>query len=216
MKFFFLSVILSGMVISLHSQQLNDSASYNSGIVMIRDARTANDYKQAAAYFETLSSKNPSHWLSSYYAALSYIQASHQVTGDKERDAMLDKAQPHIDRAGKLNPGESEIMVIQAFLYQSRIQVNPQFRGMSYSSKAEASLKKATEANNKNPRAWSLMGYNFYYTPALFGGGPEKALPFFLKANDKFQTFKPLFPFYPRWGEKENKQMIAECKKSVK
>ncbi len=68
---------------------------------------------------------------------------------------------------------------------------------MTYSSKAEASLKKATEINDKNPRAWSLLGYNLFYTPALFGGGAEKALPLFVKARDKFRSFRPLMPFYP-------------------
>ncbi len=174
--------MLNGMFISIHSQQLADSAVYNSGIIMIRNAKTANDFKQAAAYFEDLSAHNPSHWLSLYYAALCYIQASHKVEEDKERDGMLDKAQPLIDKAGKKNPKEPEIFVLQAFLYQSRIQVNPQLRGMTYSSKAEASLKKATEADDKNPRAWSLLGYNLFYTPALFGGGPEKALPLIRKS----------------------------------
>ncbi len=46
-----------------------------------------------------------------------------------QRDAMLDKAQPLIDKALKKNPKESEMMVLQAFLYQSRIQVNPPMRG---------------------------------------------------------------------------------------
>ena len=215
-KLFFLLLIVNGMIFSVHSQQLADSAAYNTGIILIANAKTANDFIKAAAYFEDLSAHNPSHWLSPYYAALCYIQASHKVEEDKERDAMLDKAQPLIDRAGKKNPKEPEILVLQAFLYQSRIQVNPQFRGMTYSSKAEASLKKATEADDKNPRAWSLWGYNLYFTPALFGGGPEKALPLFEKARDKFRAFKPLLPFYPRWGEPENMHMIAECRKEGK
>jgi hypothetical protein len=215
-KIFILIIIMNGMYISIHSQQLTDSAVYNSGIMMIRNAKTANDFKVASAYFEDLAANNPSHWLSPYYAALCYIQASHKVEEDKERDALLDKAQPLIDKAGKKKPNEPEILVLQAFLYQSRIQVNPQLRGMTYSSKAETSLKKATAADDKNPRAWSLLGYNLYFTPALFGGGPEKALPLFEKARDKFRTFKPEMPFYPRWGEPENQHMIAECKNSVK
>jgi tetratricopeptide (TPR) repeat protein len=215
-KIFILFFMMNGMFISVQSQQLADSAAYNSGIIMIGKAKTANDFKLAATYFENLSVQNPSHWLSLYYAALCYIQASHKVTEDKERDGMLDKAQPLIDKAGKINPKEPEIFVLQAFLYQSRIQVNPKFRGMTYSSKAEESLKKATVADDKNPRAWSLLGYNLYFTPALFGGGPEKALPMFEKARDKFRAFKPLMPFYPRWGEPENLHMIAECKNSVK
>ena len=183
---------------------------------MIRNSKTARDYKQAAAYFENLSANNPSHWLSSYYAALSYIHASHHAEEDKDKDAMLDKAQPLIEKALQNHPDESEMLVLQAFLYQSRIEVNPKMRGMSYSSKAESSLKKAAEINDKNPRAWSLLGYNLFYTPALFGGGHEKALPLFLKARDKFKVFTPLMPFYPHWGETENQEMIAECRKSVK
>jgi tetratricopeptide (TPR) repeat protein len=215
-KIFFLFTILNGIFISIHAQQLADSAVYNSGILMIRNCKTANDFKKAAAYFEDLSAHNPNHWLSLYYAALCYIQASHKVEENKERDGMLDKAQSLIDKAGKINPKEPEVFVLQAFLYQSRIEVNPKFRGMSYSSKAEESLKKATDTDEKNPRAWSLLGYNLFFTPALFGGGPEKALPMFEKARDKFHTFKPLMPFYPRWGEPENLHMIAECRKSVK
>jgi tetratricopeptide (TPR) repeat protein len=215
-KILILLVIMNGIYISVHAQQAADSAVYNNGIIMIRNAKTANDFKQAATYFEDVSERNPSHWLSPYYAALCYIQASHKLEEDKERDAVLDKAQPLIDRAGKINPKEPEIMVLQAFLYQSRIQVNPQLRGMSYSSKAETSLKKAIAVDDKNPRAWSLLGYNTFFTPTLFGGGHEKALPLFEKARDKYKTFKPLMSFFPRWGEQENLDMIAECRKSVK
>jgi tetratricopeptide (TPR) repeat protein len=211
-----LIILLNGIFISVYPQQPADSVMYNSGIIMIRNAKTAVDFKQAATYFESISEHNPSHWLSLYYSALCYIQASHRLEESSQRDAALDKAQPLIDRASKKNPKESEIMVLQAFLYQSRIQVNPPLRGMTYSSKAEASLKKATAADDKNPRAWSLLGYNMFYTPALFGGGPDKALPLFEKAREKYRTFRPLMPFYPQWGEPENLNMISECRKKEK
>jgi hypothetical protein len=215
-KIFILCILFNGMIISMHGQQLADSAMYNSGILMIRHANTASDFKKAATFFEDISAHNPSHWLSLYYSALCYIQASHRLEEAGERDAILDKAQPLIDKASKKNPKEPEIMILQGFLYQSRIQVNPPVRGMTYSSKAETSLKKATAADDKNPRAWSLLGYNLFFTPALFGGGPEKALPFFEKARDKYHIFKPLMPFYPQWGESENLHMISECKANVK
>ncbi len=205
--------LMNGIFISVLSQQLSDSAIYNTGIYILRNSKTATDYKQAADYFEDLSVRNPSHWVSLYYAALSYIHASHLVKEDKDKDGMLDQAQQLIDKAFENNPDESEMLALQAFLYQSRIEVNPKMRGMTYSSKAETSLKRATEVNDKNPRAWSLLGYNLYYTPAFFGGGAEKALPFFLKARDKYKEFKPRLPFYPHWGESENQQMIAECRK---
>jgi len=197
-------------------QVMSDSSFYYQGIRMIAQAKTAGDYKMAASYFEDFGGRKPVQWLELYYAALSYIHASFKTETDKTKDELMDKAQPLIDRAFSLKPEEPELMVLQAFLYQSRMQINPVMRGLTYSMKADASLKKAAEADAGNPRAWSLMGYNIFYTPAAFGGGPHKALPYFLKARDKYLSFSPALPFMPKWGEPENQEMIAECKKSIK
>jgi tetratricopeptide (TPR) repeat protein len=191
-----------------------DSAAYATGLEMIARSRTESDYTQAAAYFERISGKEIP-WLNRYYTALCYIQASYKAATDKQKDALLDKAQPLIDKALQLNPKEPELFVLQAFLYQSRIQVNPPMRGMSYSNKADASLKKAVAVDDSNPRAWSLMAYNVYHTPAAFGGGPQKALPMFQKAEGKFAAFRTAGPFLPDWGQPENRKMIAECKKAL-
>jgi tetratricopeptide (TPR) repeat protein len=191
-----------------------DSAAFADGLHRIAGARTEKDYVDAAAYFERLPEADLP-WLNKYYAALCYIQASYKAAADKQKDALLDKAQPLIDKAFQLNPKEAELFILQAFLYQSRIQVNPTMRGMSYSSKADASLKKATAIDDANPRAWSLMGYNVFHTPAAFGGGPQKALPVFQKAAAKFAAFKPMNPWMPTWGEPENRNMVAECRKAI-
>ena len=217
MRILFLLFILTGLLSrNAKGQELSDSSFYNPGIRLIRLAKTAEDYNAAASYFENLTVHKPGQWLALYYTALCYIQASYKVVSDNAKDELMDKAQPCIDHAFRLKPEEPELGVLQAFLYQSRIQINPEMRGMSYSMKADACLKKAAAAEDGNPRAWSLMGYNIYHTPAIFGGGAEKALPLFLKAKDKYQTFRPLLPFMPEWGEPENQQMIAECRKSLK
>jgi hypothetical protein len=210
-------IILTGFISrNAKGQELSDSSFYNPGIRLIRQAKTAEDYNSAAAYFENLTVQKPDQWLGFYYTALCYIHASYKVGSDKEKDELMNKAQPCIDNGFRLRPEEPELIVLQAFLYQSRIQINPEMRGMSYSIKADACLKRAAAEEDGNPRAWSLMGYNIYHTPAIFGGGAEKALPLFLKAKDKYQTFRPLLPFMPVWGEPENQQMIAECRKSLK
>lgn len=196
------------------TQALKDTNLFDPGIRMIQQAVTAGDYKMAAAYFEKLDAPGSEKWLGQYYAALCYIHESYKTGGNKAKDGLLDKAQLRIDSAYRLKPDDPELLVLQAFLHQSRIQINPEFRGASYSMKADASLKKAAALDENNPRVWSLMGYNIFHTPALFGGGPEKALPLFLKARDKFLTFKPVLPYMPHWGEKENQQMIEECKKA--
>jgi hypothetical protein len=217
MRVLLLFMIITGFFSpDARGQELSDSSFYSPGIRMIRLAKTAEDYNAAAAYFMDLTAHKSGQWLGYYYTALCYIQASYKTGSDKGKDAVMDKAQPCIDNAFKLRPEEAELWVLQAFLYQSRIQINPEMRGMSYSMKADACLKKATAADEGNPRAWSLMGYNMYHTPALFGGGAQKALPLFLKAREKFRVFKPIMPFLPEWGEPENQNMIAECRKSLK
>lgn len=215
MKYLY-SLLIAGTLFmtDLSAQSEEDSASYSPGIRLLENAVTLEDYMQAARYFEQLAAQYPGHWLAMYYAGLSYIQASYKAEGDKLKDGIMDKVQPLIDKAFQLKPGEPENHVLQAFLYQSRMQVNPEFRGMSYSQKADASLKKAAAADPGNPRAYSLMGYNLYYTPAVFGGGAKNALPLFLKAKEKFTAFVPDLPFSPVWGEAENLQMIKECNKS--
>ncbi|HJZ41447.1 MAG TPA: hypothetical protein VJ203_13860 [Bacteroidales bacterium] len=217
MKYLY-SLLLSGMffLTGLSAQSGEDSTGYNPGIRMFEKAVSTDDYIQAALYFEQLAEQYPGHWLVMYYAGLCYIQASYKAQGDKLKDEIMDKVQPLIDKAFRLKPGEPEIHVLQAFLYQSRMQVNPEFRGMSYSQKADASLKKVAAADPNNPRAYSLMGYNIYYTPAIFGGGAKNALPLFLKAREKFLAFVPELPFMPVWGGRENQEMINACYKTAK
>jgi tetratricopeptide (TPR) repeat protein len=209
----FLTGILLGWVCmtGIWAQSSVDLADYQAGISKIATARISEDYLEAARFFEQLATRYPGQWIVHYYAGLSYIHASRQAHDDQTRDALLDRVQPLIDKAFKLHPGEPEIHVLQAFLYQSRIQVNPELRGLTYSQKADASLKKAVAQDPDNPRAYLLKGYNVYFTPALFGGGAKNALPHFLKARDKYLHFRPSLPYYPDWGEAETHQMIKTC-----
>jgi len=200
----------------MHAQSLNDSALYNPGIYLIESSATLNDYKNAAGYFEQMASQYPEQWLAWYYTGLCYIRASDKEEEVTSKDKLLDRAQPFIDSAFTLNPAEPELHVLQAFLYQTRIQVSPVSRGLSFSKKADVSLKKAIAGDPDNPRAWSLIAYNVFYTPVPFGGGPKKALPLFIKAKEKFTTYKTYLPFMPRWGESENQQMIIDCRKTIK
>jgi tetratricopeptide (TPR) repeat protein len=216
-----MKILVTGLLFKLlfisyvMAQSPEDSAAYNPGISLIGKAKTEGDYISAAKYFEQLAARKPDQWVALYYAGLSYIHASNQAPKDETKDALLDKAQPILDKAFRLKPGDPELLVLQAFLYQSRIQVNPEFRGLTYSQKAETSLKKALVKDPGNPRAYTLMGYNVYFTPALFGGGPKNALPHFLKAREKYRAFKPFLPFYPDWGESENDRMIRECQQAI-
>lgn len=210
-KHFISILVLVFTAANLFSQSESDSGLYNKGLFLLDKSRTAEDYVATAGYFEKLSAGNPSHWLADYYAALAYILAGQRQTDNKKRDAMLDKAQPFIDKSFARRNGEPELYVLQAFLYQVRLQADPQGRSISLSQKAETSLKKAIEADSTNPRAYFLMANNIYYTPPMFKGGPKNALPVFLKARDKFRNYKASLTFLPDWGQQQNEEMIKVC-----
>ena len=211
-------VLLVFAVIALNfspsfSQSEADSVMYHKGLILLNNAKTTENYLESAFYFETLSREFPTQWLVPYYAALSYILASREALVTKYRDDLLDKAQILVDKSFLLKPGEPELFVLHAFLYQVRLLTDPKNRAMNLSQKADGMLKKAISADSTNPRAYFLLANNTYYTPAVFKGGPKNALPVFLKARDKFRTHKPDLSFMPQWGEKENTEMIKLCSK---
>lgn len=201
-------ILVSG---TIHAQTETDSATYHKGLQLLNKAHTSAEFLQVAAYFDTLSKTLPDQWLVHYYSGLAYILAG-QISSDKKNtDRLLDIAQERVDKSFQLKPEEPEIYVLQAFLYQVRLQADPQSRAMSFAPKAEASLKKAIAADPGNPRAYFLMGNNIYYTPPFFKGGPKNALPVFLKAREKYKGFVADLSFMPDWGKLQNEEMIRAC-----
>ena len=215
-KLILVGFILAFLVPNAFSQAANDSSLYDAGLTILNGAKTTEQFLEAAFYFKQMTDQLPEQWLAYYYAGLAYLKASQTALDSKYKDDLIDKAQPMIDKAFAIRSGESELHALQAFLYQTRLQVNPEVRALNYSQKADASLKKAMAANPSNPRAYMLIGYNTYYTPVLFGGGPKKALPLFLKAREKYNVFKPELPYLPSWGATENQQMIRKCNQAPK
>jgi hypothetical protein len=210
-------IVLTSVLLFINTgaQTLIDSVVYNKGLCMIDSAKTVQDYKNAAGFFDTLSSQKPNDWLAPLYAGLSYVLASRTEADGKLKDELCDKAQVYIDSANTRHADTSESAALQAFLYQARIEVSPMERGLDYSLKADSEIKKAEANNADDPRPYFLYGMNVYYTPRIFGGGAEKALPLFEKAAEKFNDFVPKMPFMPHWGEQQNLDMIEKCKKET-
>ena len=91
-----------------------------------------------------------------------------------------------------------------------RISVDGQARWMKFGSAFEGAIAKAKEINPENPRAYMLKAQMVYYTPAQFGGEPEKACPEVQEANAKFTNFKPFLSFAPTWGADQMKGMVCK------
>ena len=185
-------------------------------IADFKKAKTIEQYQATANSFERISNIDKSKWLPSYYVAHVYIIMSFVEKDSDMRDKYLDKAQTFIDNCQKIVKNESEVYVLQGFLYQARISVSPMLRGMKYSAKASEALNKAIKINKDNPRAYYLLGQNLFHTPSMFGGGADAAYPYLTKAKAKYAIFKPKSDISPNWGEKATLKLLEYCNKEKK
>lgn len=180
------------------------------GIEKLYQCRTSAEYQESANYFERISLSEKDQWLPLYYASYACIQTSFMEQDGEKRDKILDKAQDFLDRAMKIAPNESELYVLQAFLYPSRIIVDPVGRGMDYMNKIYESLATAKSLNPDNPRIYFLEAVNTLNIPEAMGGGAEKAMPIFKLAKEKFSAFVPASPISPDWGKQANEAELQK------
>ncbi|MEN8203685.1 MAG: hypothetical protein ABFS28_13900 [Bacteroidota bacterium] len=179
-------------------------------IESLHKATEKEDYLSCASQFERVANAEKIRWLPYYYSAYSLIILSFEESNGAEKDLILDRAQEMLDRALELEPDESELHALQAFLYPSRILVDPMNRGMAYMEKIFVSLERAKSLNPENPRPWFLEGMNKLNLPPAMGGGAEVARPILEKADARFRAFTNEDPLWPDWGAEANQ---AELKK---
>ncbi len=175
-----------------------------------RAAQTTEELQNVANKFQTIGLAAEDQWLPYYYAAIAYVDMAFRSESSK-CDPLLDQAQENLDKAMKLTADEPENLILQGYLYQGRIQVNPMTRGRKYAGMAEECFQKAMAMDQNNPRVYFLMGMNKFNTPKAFGGGPDRAKPLFEKAEEKFASFVPENPLYPEWGKEINDTMLKKC-----
>ena len=216
MKTLLLLLLLPGCSVTLSMAEIiKDSTLYKTGVQLLNSAKTETQYLETAEYFLNIARTDSTCWLPYYYAGVCFNLASGENPNSIAKEEHIDRAEQELGKAVKLNPGETELVILQAFVLQARIQVNPAVRGMSYGPKAGSLLDEALKADPGNPRALMLKAYNIYYTPALLKGGPSNALPMFMDAKKMFASYVPDSEISPQWGEKETINMINVCEKEM-
>ena len=193
-------ILLSGVGFANEAYQKAMSQS----IEKLFQAKTIPEYVEVANQFERISQIEKAEWLPLYYASYAYIIISFQEAENTKKDQYLDQAQKYLDQAMAIEPNESELYMLQGFLYPSRINIDPMARGMLYMGKMNESLDKALALNPDNPRVYYLRATMTYHMPEAYGGGAAKALPLFQTAAEKFQIFKPKTELSPNWGKEMN------------
>jgi hypothetical protein len=171
-------------------------------VAQVMSTGDAAELQALAAKLERAAAVAPADWLPRYYQA--YALVISVFTGKDAgaaKDKTLDQAEAALAQARRLKGDETEVLTLQAFLYQARLGVDPQLRAQEYSAKAKAAVAQAKALNPANPRPYLVEANNVYYTPAAFGGGPAAAKPLYEAANARFATFRPAGPLAPAWGQ---------------
>ena len=167
--------------------------------------------KKAAPVIERIALGNPDAWIPNYYAArLALIE--HYIAGEEGCIPCIEKVDKYLTIAEKAD-NNSEVMTMRASYYQTMLGIYP-IRAPYYAPKASNSLEKAIAADPSNPRAHSLLGQNYYYTPAMFGGGPSKAAPHLAKAVELYEAEAAKTDrnyFLPTWGADRAKAMHGKA-----
>lgn len=185
-------------------------------IAQLFQSATITDYVDVANQFERISQMEKAEWLPLYYASYAYIMISFQESDNTKKDAYLDQAQKLLDKALAIDANESELHMLQGFLYPSRINIDPMARGMLYMEKMNTALNKALELNPDNPRVYYLRATMTYHMPPAYGGGAANALPFYKMADEKFKIFKPQTDLSPNWGKEANEAELKKASEELK
>ena len=83
-------------------------------------------------------------------------------------------------------------------------------RWQKYGALFEQHLTRAARLDPGNPRVDYLKAANIFHTPESFGGGKEKARPYFESALKKFESFKSPNRYSPAWGKTESEYFLGQ------
>ncbi|MFD1874962.1 hypothetical protein [Hymenobacter bucti] len=180
-------------------------------ITQVMHTGDAAELKTLAAKLERAAAVAPADWLPRYYQAYALLISvfQSQENGDA-KDQLLDQAEAALAQARRLKGDESELLTLQAYVYQARLGVSPMLRSMKYSRMVTEAVAQAKALNPNNPRPYLVGANNVYYTPSVFGGGAEAAKPLYEEAKAKYATFRPASPLAPSWGQS---QVLGRLKK---
>jgi len=162
----------------------------------------AAELQALAAKLERAAAAAPADWLPRYYQAYALVVSVFQSKENgAAKDKALDRAEEALAQALRLKGDESEVLTLQAYLYQARLGIEPMARAQEYSAKVTEAVDRAEALNPANPRPYLVEANNVYYTPVAYGGGAAKARPIYEQAKAKYAAFKPASPLAPTWGQ---------------
>jgi len=171
-------------------------------IAQVMRTGDAAELQALAAKLERAATVAPADWLPRYYQAYALVVSAFQSKeATAAKDQVLDRAESALAQARRLKGDESELLALQAYLYQARLSFEPMVRAQEYLPKVTDAVDQAEALNPANPRPYLIEANNVYHTPAAYGGGAATARPLYEQAKVRFAAFRPASPLAPNWGQ---------------
>lgn len=220
MKKYLLATLLLCLSIFAHADGGDKYVNAMKGVLSMMDtATTMQTMQNCANRFERIGNAEKKEWLPYYYVALSHVIMSYMEPDNETKDALLDKADENWDKANdmKVNDVEkAELVLLRGMIYGSRIQIDPQTRGMKYGPLSGQQYGRAMGIDPKNPRAEYLQGQSLLFTPEMWGGGRDKAIPLLESAIKKFDEWESPNEIHPDWGKDDAVKLLEFAKSGKK
>lgn len=167
----------------------------------------------AASPLEMIAKKNPTNWAGNFYSAYAYIKLSYKLTDKNQRDRYLDAADASLTKTDKLIPNSEEVFILRAYSSKARIAADPKERWKKYGDVYSDFISKAKKINPENPRIYFMDGMEPFWKPKIWGGGKNKAKPYFQTAKELFGKENKSDILRPYWGQQANEEFLKQCDK---
>lgn len=202
-------LLLSTTISGLRAQTVEENlkASYDK----FTAANTEQELIAASSRFDMAAAKWAGTWQTYLYAAYAKISVSLKLSDKTKRDQYLDAADAYLGKAEKLSPDNQEVLIMQAWSAKARIAVDAKDRWKKFGEVYDDRIAKAKKTTAENPRIYFLEGHGPFYKPKVWGGGKDKAKPYFEKAKELLAKESKTDIMHPYWGSKEVEEFLAQC-----
>ena len=206
------TILIATIVLASFQLQAQNEKFTNAMLANIEKSKTANtaaDFQDLANNFERIATAEKTEWTPWYYSAFYNLVLNFQEPDVSTKTKYLSLAQQQIESGLKINPDETELMVLKVMSYYGELAIDPT-KGLSVLGEANALIDRAKSINPGNPRIYLEQAEAIYNMPVEFGGGKDKAMPILLVAKEKFDTFVPANQLVPDWGKDRCELLISK------
>ena len=164
-----------------------------------------------AQKFEEMTEQYPDEWLAPYYTAYCYNLMAYSGRDSVQRDAALEHANNALDQAQNLNPASSENLLLQAYIYQMQIDINPETRSKKIAPIITSLLEEVEKNDPENPRLYFLKAQRLFFSSNPSQKNLMEACPIAQEAVFRYATHEPDSDIAPQWGENMADYIAGLC-----